>query len=202
MEDIAKLGDLALRLEKYRYNLIASLGWVIFGMLFGAAVMIFNGLTVLFGFNPWYVAACLISAGIIGGLAYGLFRRFIPKVRGVSKRWRIGTAFLFLPFIIAYFIEVFSTYTSAGISLLLDSLVSLTGHWIIATRNNCRNQRRMARNENINLRRNPDNSKLSHTHPAFRSCDQLRRSDGFRFNSELDDASDLPWGIFGWLFQG
>lgn len=146
MEEMAKLGDLALKLERYRYNLIASLGWVIFGMLFASAIMIFNGLIMLLGFNPWYIAVSLISAGVLGGLTYRFFKKFMPKSE--RKEWKAGLIFLFLPFVVAYsVIPKLLTFTglqeslyysliwypSLGVGLLLFGLFTESkDEWLVA----------------------------------------------------------------------
>ena len=41
-ENVARLGEVALKLEKYRYNIMLALSWVIFGMLFGSVTVFYN----------------------------------------------------------------------------------------------------------------------------------------------------------------
>ena len=95
-------GDFAVKIERYRYNLIASMSWVIFGMLFGGAVMLFNGVTLLIGFSPLYVAVCLISAGIAGVVVFRSMWGLTPKDRETKRMWRIGWILLVLPFFVSY----------------------------------------------------------------------------------------------------
>ena len=53
MSDMAKLGDLALKLERYRANIIHALSWVVFGMAFSGLITLANAL-VLLGYH-WSV---------------------------------------------------------------------------------------------------------------------------------------------------
>ncbi len=117
MEEIRKLGDLALKLEKYRYNLTRSLGWVIFGMLFGSAVAFFSGITILIGYRWYVVASCLILAGVVGTIVHWMFLRFVPLSEVVNKRWKIGWFLFFVPFIILYTIPSFLNLTKLQASL-------------------------------------------------------------------------------------
>ena len=102
MKEAAMFGDLTVKIERYRYNLIASTSWVLFGMLFGGAVMLFNGVTLLIGYNPLYLAACLISAGIAGAFVFRSMLRLTPKDRETKKMWRTGLILLVLPFFVTY----------------------------------------------------------------------------------------------------
>jgi len=46
------LGDPALKPEKYRYNVIASLAWIVFGVAIGSAHTLMNAFS-LFGYTRW-----------------------------------------------------------------------------------------------------------------------------------------------------
>ena len=101
-EDIARLGDLALKLEKYRYNIASALAWVIFGMVFGSMEVLGNSL-IMFGILDYEVFWVLVAmAGIISGYLYSKILKYMPKEKEVEKRWRIGIALLFIPFIVSY----------------------------------------------------------------------------------------------------
>ena len=101
-EDIARLGDLALKLEKYRYNIASALAWVIFGMVFGSMEVLGNSL-IMFGILDYEVFWVLVAiAGIISGYLYSKILKYMPKEREVEKRWRVGIALLFIPFIVSY----------------------------------------------------------------------------------------------------
>ena len=101
-EDIARLGDLALKLEKYRYNIASALAWVIFGMVFGSINILGNSL-IMFDILDYGVFWVLIAiAGTISGYIYSKILKYMPKEREVEKRWRVGIALLFIPFIVSY----------------------------------------------------------------------------------------------------
>ena len=117
MEEIRKLGDLALRLEKYRYNITVSLGWVIFGMLFGAASAMLSGIIILIGYNPLIPAICLITAGVISAVVFNMFLRFVPVVEEVHRRWRKGWILFFIPFVAFYATPNFLNLTPLQSSL-------------------------------------------------------------------------------------
>ncbi|RLI81773.1 hypothetical protein DRP04_05405 [Archaeoglobales archaeon] len=129
VEDMAKLGDIALKLERYRHNIASALSWVIFGMIFGSMVTLGNSLVLLgFGGIFWIL---LILAGITSGYIYYKFWKYVPENREVKRRWKIGLVFLFLPFIIAYSIPLpIKTplycatiwYPSLGVGLLICGL--------------------------------------------------------------------------------
>ena len=139
MEDAKKLGDMALKLERYRYNIVSALGWVIFGMLFGSMTILYSSL-LLFGIREyWIIGILMIAAGITGGYTYGRFWKFIPVEREVKRRWYVGVILLSIPFIVSYLmlpflIEdflnssafYFSTawYPSLGFGLLFNSIYS------------------------------------------------------------------------------
>lgn len=126
MEDMAKLGNLALKLERYRANIIHALSWVVFGMVFSGFITLANAL-VLLGYHWSVFWISLAIAGTVGGYIFGNFCKFLPKVK---KRWKIGIPLLFIPFIVAYaFVPKFITansfyfsviwYPSLGFGLLL-----------------------------------------------------------------------------------
>ena len=132
---MAKLGDMALKLENYRHHIIVALAWVIFGMIFGSMITLANSLT-LFGFG-YEVFWILVVAAILGGYIYGRFLKYMPAKSDVElKRWKIGIPLMFIPFVISYSaIPVifnvgaplyFNTvwYPSLGIGLFLCGLVA------------------------------------------------------------------------------
>ena len=47
MEDMAKLGDLALKLERYRANIIHALSWVVSEIAFSGLITLANALVLL-----------------------------------------------------------------------------------------------------------------------------------------------------------
>jgi len=101
-EDIARLGDLALKLEKYRYNIASALAWVIFGMVFGSMNILGNSL-IMFGILDYRVFWVLVAiAGTISGYVYSKILKYMPREREVEKRWRVGISLLFAPFIVSY----------------------------------------------------------------------------------------------------
>lgn len=57
-------------------------------MLFGSAVAMFNGITILVGYKWLVMTTCLISAGLIGAVIYRMFMRFPPLIEETHKRWR------------------------------------------------------------------------------------------------------------------
>ena len=135
MEDMAKLGDLALKLERYRYHIITALAWVVFGMLFGSMLTLANSLILLgFGYKIYWIL--LVVAMILASYIYAKFLKYMPVESDVKKRWRIGIPLMFIPFVIAYSVIpiilnietplYFNTvwYPSLGICLLLYGLVA------------------------------------------------------------------------------
>ncbi len=94
------LGDLALKLEKYRYNVIASLAWIVFGMAIGSASVLMNAI-FLFGYTRW-AFLILMGAGIIAGFAYRCFWKFVPRIDEIYRMWRLSWIFFVTPFIISY----------------------------------------------------------------------------------------------------
>jgi MFS family permease len=99
MEDIKRLGDPALKLERYRYNLIAFLSWIVFGMIFASAIMLFNAL-MLFDFTQHVIFATIVPAGIISViLSYKIRKIVIPKT---NERWKKTWIFYALSFVLAY----------------------------------------------------------------------------------------------------
>ncbi|RLI80043.1 hypothetical protein DRP07_09550 [Archaeoglobales archaeon] len=102
MEEAEKLADIATKLERFRYNVIASLMWAMFGMVFGSA-MLFAGAMQLIGITERTIyPAMLIVAGVISGLLSTRFERFIPLEKSIRKRWHLGLLLMFIPFIISY----------------------------------------------------------------------------------------------------
>lgn len=117
MEEMRELGSLALKLERYRYNITESLAWVIFGMLFGSAIAMFNGITLLVGYYWSIMTTCLMSAGLIGAVIYRMFLRFTPPIEETRKRWRKGWFLFFTPFIVIYILLNFLNLTQLQASL-------------------------------------------------------------------------------------
>jgi hypothetical protein len=129
-----EVGKFALKLERYRYNLIASISWVIFGSIFAVAVMVLSAL-MLMGYN-WSVVALLIPAGVVSLLVFHKVRRIVSPID--SKRWKREWIFFVLPFLVSYalipqFLSLsdlqmsayFSTvwYPSLGVAFLLVGLI-------------------------------------------------------------------------------
>ncbi|ADC65162.1 hypothetical protein Ferp_1000 [Ferroglobus placidus DSM 10642] len=103
MEEVAKLGDLVLKLEK-------------FGMLFASAMMIFSGLTILFGFNPLYIAVCLTYAGVSIILSSSIFfplSNFVVDYYGVIALGLIASSIMLLIYLGAFLISFFKAGKSS-----------------------------------------------------------------------------------------
>ncbi len=102
MDDMAKLGEIALKLERYRYHIITALAWVIFGMVFGSLLTLANSLT-LFGFGYEVFWIFLIVATILAGYIYARFLRYMPaESNDKLKRWKKGVSLMFIPLVISY----------------------------------------------------------------------------------------------------
>jgi len=140
MEDMARLGDIALKLERYRSYIASALSWVIFGMLFGSLVTLGSSLILLGLFDYRIFWALVAAAGIAGGYVYERFLRMMPVNREIRRRWRVGTVLLFIPFIASYsvipsIIQVSSLYyntiwyPSLGFGLLLAGLYAERGRY-------------------------------------------------------------------------
>jgi len=133
MEEMARLGDIALKLEKYRSYIASALSWVIFGMLFGSLITLGSSL-ILLGFFDYRIFWILVAiAGVAGGFIYGKFLKMMPEDREIRRRWKIGSIFLFIPFIASYSVipsivhvsELYYNtiwYPSLGFGLLLAGL--------------------------------------------------------------------------------
>ena len=129
-KDAERLADIATKLEKFRYNVMTSLIWAMFGMVFGSALL-FAGALQLIGIAERAIyPAMLIVAGIISGFLSARFGKFIPLEKRIRKRWRLGLVLTFIPFIISYTLipQVFALgafyfsviwYPSLGAGLLL-----------------------------------------------------------------------------------
>ena len=132
MDDMAKLGDLAVKLEKYRYYIVSALSWVVFGMIFGSMIILGNSL-ILFGFGYEVLWFLLAFAGVSAGYTYGKFLKYMPMKEN-SKKWIVGVLLMFVPFVASYSIIpivfkihsafYFNTvwYPSLGLGLLLFGL--------------------------------------------------------------------------------
>jgi len=93
-----EVGRFALKLEKYRYNLITSISWVIFGSIFSAAIMVLSALLLL-GFGR-YAVLTLIPAAIVSFAVFHRIRKVIsPADRGM---WRWECVFFTIPFLVFY----------------------------------------------------------------------------------------------------
>ncbi len=130
MEEVKKLGEMALKLERYRYRIIKSLSWIIFGMLFASIATLCNSLQ-LFGASEW-IWVLLIPTAILSIFLYKKFWMFIPE-GFEKKKWKIIIFLLAIPFFIAYYLPplflklssfYFSIawYPSLGCGLLLFGL--------------------------------------------------------------------------------
>ena len=102
MEDAERLADIAIKLEWFRYNVIASLIWAMFGMVFGSALLFAGALQLIWNISWTITSVMLVVAGIVGGYLFHKFWMFIPKERVVKQRWRMGLLLMFIPFIITY----------------------------------------------------------------------------------------------------
>ncbi len=123
MEEAMRLGELAVKLEEYRYRILAALAWIVFGMVFGAATTLGYALVAL-GFGYWVFTPAMISAGIAAGYTYGMFWKYAPPYE-VGKR---DVALLIVPIAIAYVAVALleqpayfsiAWYPSLGVALLL-----------------------------------------------------------------------------------
>ncbi len=94
------LGEIALKLERYRYNIVASLGWIIFGMIIGSATALMNALLLL-GYDHW-VFLILLIAGLLAGFVYRYFWRFVPGVEEIYRPWKYSWVLFALPFLFSY----------------------------------------------------------------------------------------------------
>lgn len=145
MEEIEKLGDFALRLEKYGKIVVYSLAWVIFGIVYASALNIWVGFTMLTGLW-WSVFIFVVVAGLIGTAVYLSFIRLVPGGGHVG----LGSTLLFAtPFIISYVVipQIFNVgiayynlawYPSLGLGLLAfgaraDKHMTLGGLLLLAT---------------------------------------------------------------------
>jgi len=97
-----KLGDMALKLERYRYTITSALGWVIFGMVFSSMNVLYSAL-LLYGIKEyWIIGPLMATAGVLGGYIYGKFWKFTPMSKEIRVRWMYGLILLFLPFVVSY----------------------------------------------------------------------------------------------------
>ncbi len=123
MEEAKRLAELAVKLEEYRYRIVAALAWVVFGMIFGAATTLSYALAML-GLGNWVFPLAVATAGICGCYIYGRFWRFAPpETRGPDLMLPV------LPIAVAYALPVFvnlppayfsvAWYPALGVGLLL-----------------------------------------------------------------------------------
>jgi len=140
MKEAAELGELALKLEKYRYNIITALSWPIFGMVMSSAVLLINSLYLVgdsLGIDiPPYIWILLIPAAIASGIVFGRLMKYTPYR---EKKWRKAVVTMFLPFFIAYIIPgspfyyTIAWYPALGIAMLLTGiLIERKSEYIVA----------------------------------------------------------------------
>ncbi len=102
MEEMARLGELALKLEKYKYNMTASISWIIYGGVFASVFLIGNALIGLFGFNPAVLAASIFGSIVISVYVYSRFTRLVGKFkRGKFKGHSVVFGSIFAVFYFA-----------------------------------------------------------------------------------------------------
>jgi len=101
MREAVVFGELSVKMEKYRYNLISSLSWVIFGMLISGAVLLYDGISMLTGPNSLYIAVIVVLAGI-AVVIYRSMWGLAPKDEKMKKAWRTGQLLMVLPFLLSY----------------------------------------------------------------------------------------------------
>jgi len=102
MDDVGKLADLAIKLEKYRYNIAASMSWVIFGMVFATVVLLNNAITLLSDFFSLpLLFVTLLSATLISATLYREFMKFAPKRKKGTSSLNFA-----VPFMVAYLVPV------------------------------------------------------------------------------------------------
>ncbi len=127
MDEISKLGDLALKLENYRSRIASAMIWVTFGMIYGAMTLLGQTLFLL-GFGWWVIPLAVTIAAVGSGVTYFKLMKFLPLDRETVRRWRIGAVLLFLPVLISYTLPAgaaggmyYNTvwYPSLGLGLLL-----------------------------------------------------------------------------------
>lgn len=129
MEDEIKLGELALKLEKYRYNIIKAFLWPIYGMLISSASILGISLFLFgkkFNFNALPIFwAMLLVAGLFGAIITMKLMKYISYEK---KRWRRGIV-MFIPFFILYSLPgdqlyyMVIWYPALGLALLLTGLL-------------------------------------------------------------------------------
>ncbi len=102
---MAKLGDMALKLETYRRYILSALGWVVFGMLFGSMICLGNAL-ILFGLKPsfgFYTLVFVIFPSFLGGITLNRFWKYYLFMEKTMKRkWKRGILLFCLPFVLSY----------------------------------------------------------------------------------------------------
>jgi len=79
---MTRLGDLALKLEKYRYNIASALAWVIFGMIFGS-MNISGSSLILFGILSYKFFWLLL---VITDTGYKAYKEEVEKLKNLIKK--------------------------------------------------------------------------------------------------------------------
>ncbi len=143
MEEFRRLGDVAIRLEKYMECLAAALGWVVYGMIFAAFLMLELSLTML-GFDYRVAWLCIALAMIISTLITIKLKNLLPIPRNkvIRRRFtRLGLILILAPFFVSYVIipNLINVsviyygiiwYPSLGVGLLLTGLYVERGLFI------------------------------------------------------------------------
>ncbi len=141
MEELTRLGDLAVRLERYMSCIAAALSWVVFGMIFAAFLMLGWSLTLL-GFDYRIIWLCLALSLIAATLTTIKLKRMLPKEDEVRKRFHgLGSILMAIPFLVTYGIipSLFNVpaiyysiiwYPSLGVGLLLAGMYVERGYFI------------------------------------------------------------------------
>ncbi len=106
MEEMAKLGEFALKLERYKYNMIASTSWIIYGGIFASFFVIGDALMGLFGFNPVVLATSIVGSVVVCVYIHYRFTKLIGKFKQRSSALAVfGIAFALFYFAVPLFIK-------------------------------------------------------------------------------------------------
>ncbi len=129
-----KLADLIMRLERYRYTLLVSFSWPIFGMAIGGVICIIDATLLIsrisgVSIGP-YIWGIIAVPVIAGALLYGKLVKYLPKDIQIGKKQAfLQVLSLVLPFIFAYsypsnpFYYCVIWYPALGVGLFLNSLI-------------------------------------------------------------------------------
>ncbi len=119
MEDAERLADIATKLEKFRYNMLTSMVWAMFGMIFGSVTLFAEALQLIGVADVRLTSIMLIFAGFAGGFLFKKFWRYFPEDRSIRNRWHLGFILMFIPFIVSYML----------IPALLSNFLTLSGFY-------------------------------------------------------------------------